>query len=81
MGMEGVCSLGYRAIADLSRYGQGMGRWGVLIVGMGIDCAVVGASAVMERWEVGTEIVLGAVGGCLGLGGVLLGACLRVWSR
>ncbi|KAF2626257.1 hypothetical protein BU25DRAFT_104278 [Macroventuria anomochaeta] len=55
----------------------GPGRCACVVSAVGGLCAgggLVGAAAVMERWEKGVEIVLGAASGCLVLEGVVVGA-------
>ncbi|MDV3160372.1 MAG: hypothetical protein Q8787_02780, partial [Sweet potato little leaf phytoplasma] len=84
LGLGGVCTLWFKALAALVKGGQGLERWHYLLVavgGVGAGCALVGSAAVLERWEVGVAVVLGAVAGCLGLGGVVLGVGAAVRDR
>lgn len=77
VGMGGICPLWHKSLSHLTRR-EG---WVILVGGVGTACAVVGAAAVMERWEAGVKVVLGAVVGCLGLAGLLLSTCACVRDR
>ena len=72
-GMGGVSIFYVKCIAELV---AGVGERGHILLavgGVGMGCAVVGAAAMLERWDSGVEIVMGAVVACLVLGGLLMG--------
>lgn len=82
-GMGGVSVFYVKGIAELV---AGVGQRGhVLLVvgGVGMGCAVVSAAAILERWDSGVEIVMGAMVACLVLGGLLvgIGVGLRYWEE
>jgi hypothetical protein len=88
VGTGGVCALWVRTIEsflDDKRNGvEGFGRWvcvGMAVCGVSAGGGMVGAAAVMERWERGGEIVLGGCVGGLVLGGLVIGAGAVIKKR
>ncbi|KAF1363034.1 hypothetical protein EJ07DRAFT_152557 [Lizonia empirigonia] len=84
-GFGGVGLLWVRIWAGFGgRGGEVRGRWvcvGMAVAGLGAGGGVVGAAAVLERWEGGVEMVLGAVAGCAVLGGLVVWAGVAVHGQ
>lgn len=78
VGVGGVCVLGGRVFTEGQGAGETRGCWtwvrglGNVAASLAIGGGVVGAAAVMERWEMGGNTVLGVVGGYLVVGGVVV---------
>lgn len=84
-GFGGVCLLWVRICAVFGGGGEEeVGRWvcvGMAVTGLGAGGGVVVAAAVLERWEGGVEMLLGAVAGCAVLGGLVVWAGIAVHGQ